>query len=201
MFRCQIEYFLNRLFYSFENRHLPNPSHNVNVCGMDYLPKIVACAQAQNRTTMKTVKNQPAPTASSSTPAGFARRLGAMAYDLLLLIAILMVASAPFVVAAGSTSGSGWKRFVFQLYLLAIIFVYYGWFWVRSGQTLGMLTWKLRVVATDGSAITWRHALKRFAAAGLSLACLGFGFFWIIADRRRLAWHDRLSSTRVVHIR
>lgn len=133
--------------------------------------------------------------------AGLGRRLGAILYDSLLLTAVLMIVSIPFVLVTGGATGNTYTRLLFQLYLLPVIFFYYAWFWVRSGQTLGMLTWKLRVVTADGATITWRQALQRFAAASLSILCLGLGFFWILVDRDRLAWHDRLSGTRVVRIK
>jgi uncharacterized RDD family membrane protein YckC len=149
---------------------------------------------------MKTVENQAAPTTTSCAPAGFGRRLGAILYDLLLVVAVVMVAAVPFVWVVGDTSGSGWVRFAFQLYLLAVIFFYYAWFWVRSGQTVGLLTWKLRLVSTNGANITWSQALQRFATASISLICLGLGFLWILFDRDKLAWHDRFSGTLVVRL-
>ena len=150
---------------------------------------------------MKTVENQPTPLTTSSDLAGFGRRLGAMVYDLLLVIAVVMAAAVPFVWVAGDTSHRPWARIAFQLYLLAVIFFYYAWFWVRSGQTLGMLTWKLRIVGENGENITWRRALQRFAMAGLSLLCVGLGFLWILFDRDKRAWHDRMSSTLVIRVK
>jgi uncharacterized RDD family membrane protein YckC len=150
---------------------------------------------------MKTVENQAAPTTTSCTPAGLGRRLGAALYDLLLVAAVVMVAAVPFVWVVGDTAHNAWVRFAFQLYLLTVIFLYYAWFWVRSGQTLGLLTWKLRVVSEGGEKITWARALLRFATASISLACVGLGFLWILFDRDKRAWHDRLSRTQVVHVR
>jgi uncharacterized RDD family membrane protein YckC len=40
--------------------------------------------------------------------------------------------------------------------------------------------------------------VRRLASALLSLLPLGLGFFWILVDRDRRAWHDRLSRTRIV---
>jgi len=147
---------------------------------------------------MKTQQNQPAPEITSSTRAGFGRRLGAIVYDLLLVTSIVIASAIPFVLITGDTSKNFSTRLAFQLYLLVVIFLYYGWCWTRSGQTLGLLTWKLRVVTTDGGKLTWKHAFKRFAAAFLSTGCLGLGFLWALIDREKLAWHDRLSGTRLV---
>jgi uncharacterized RDD family membrane protein YckC len=40
--------------------------------------------------------------------------------------------------------------------------------------------------------------LLRFFAAILSWSAGGLGFLWILVDRDRMAWHDRLSKTEVV---
>ncbi len=149
---------------------------------------------------MKPQQNQVAPTTSSIQHAGLGRRLGAVFYDWLLLIALLLVAAVPFVVITGDTSKKFSTRSLFQIYLLAVICFYYAGFWIRSGQTLGLLTWKLKLVATDGGPITWRMAFKRLAAALLSTACVGLGFLWIAVDRDKRAWHDRLSGTRVIRV-
>ncbi len=89
---------------------------------------------------------------------------------------------------------------MFQLYLAAVIFFYYTGFWIRSGQTLGLLTWKLKLVATDGGGLSWAHVTKRFGAALLSTACGGLGFLWMLVDKNKLAWHDRLSGTRIIRL-
>ena len=81
---------------------------------------------------------------------------------------------------------------------LLVILVFFCGFWLRGGQTLGMRAWRLMVVRDDGSPLTLRDALVRFASAVLSWAALGIGFLWSLFDRENLAWHDRLSGTRLV---
>ncbi len=133
-------------------------------------------------------------------PPGLLRRLGAMAYDALLLLALLMMLSYPYVwLTAGDKPGLIIKT-AYQLYLLAICFFFYGGFWTHGGQTLGLRTWRLKLVRNDGRQITWMLALKRFAYAWLSLLCLGLGFLWVMYDRDKLAWHDRLSGTRLIRL-
>lgn len=121
------------------------------------------------------------------------RRLAALAYDTLLLIALWLLATVPFVLIAGDTNRHWWLRALFQLYLLAVAFGFLGWFWLHGGQTLGMRAWLLKLIATQP--MTWRRALVRFAGAWLSL---GFGFLPVLWHRHRLAWHDGLSGTYFV---
>lgn len=120
-----------------------------------------------------------------------------MVYDALLLFGVLALASFPYVLIAAGRPGP-MARLGFQLYLLALCLLFFSWSWVRGGQTLGMRAWRLRLVRADGGPVTWTLAVCRFAAALLSLACLGIGFLWILVDRDRLAWHDRLSATRLI---
>ena len=57
----------------------------------------------------------------------------------------------------------------FQTYLLLVCFFFYGGFWVRAGQTLGMRAWRLRITRRDGRGIGWSQALLRFLTASLWL--------------------------------
>lgn len=134
----------------------------------------------------------------AAEPAGLLRRLVALVYDSLILLALWLTAAVPFVWIANGAPQGPLIRAAFQLYLLAIAFAFFGWFWVHGGQTLGMRAWRLKVVDNEGRALTWAQATRRFAAAIPSLLCAGIGLLWVMHDRERRAWHDRLSGTRVV---
>jgi len=138
----------------------------------------------------------------SIRPAGVLRRFGAMFYDLLLVVALLMVVTAlllPFTGGEAITYDRfGALEYAYRALLLAVTVGFFGLFWTRRGQTLGMMAWRLKVVREDGSLLTWADTLKRLAGALVSWAALGIGYFWIWVDRDRLAWHDRWSRTRVV---
>jgi uncharacterized RDD family membrane protein YckC len=135
-------------------------------------------------------------------PASLLRRLGAMVYDALLLAAILMIGTALFLpLTHGEAVGSATHpvlHVIHQATMLALIVGFYGLFWTRGGQTLGMASWHLKVQREDGGKLTWKDALLRLAAALLSWLPAGLGFVWIAFDREGRAWHDRLSHTRVV---
>ena len=142
--------------------------------------------------------------AASTAPvrAGLLRRLGAMLYDGLLLIGVLMVATALFLpLTGGEAVVSGRNPVLEWLYraaLLALIVGFFGVFWTLRGQTLGMASWRLRVEREDGTLLGWGDSVRRLAWALVSLLPLGLGFLWVLFDPQKRAWHDSLSRTRVV---
>lgn len=135
----------------------------------------------------------------ASTPANpsLPRRLAALVYDSLLMIAVWMAATALWLAAQGGEAPEP-EQLPFQLYLLLVAFAFLGGFWVNAGRTLGMQAWRLRVVDAEGHLIGWLTAAVRFAAACLSWALLGGGFLWAVLDRDGLTLHDRLAGTRVI---
>lgn len=126
---------------------------------------------------------------------GLLRRLAAMLYDGMVLVALLMVAGAVWVALHRGPAAPG--DWLFRAWLLAVSAAFYAGFWTR-GETLGLRAWKLRIVGPGGHPPGWGRGLLRFAAAILSWLPLGLGFLWVLVDRDRLAWHDRLSGTRLV---
>jgi uncharacterized RDD family membrane protein YckC len=134
--------------------------------------------------------------------AGLLRRVAALIYDTLLLVAVLMTVTwllLPLTRGKAITHESvGAFEYLYRALLLGLIVAYFGYTWTRSGQTLGMLAWKIRVVRNDGGPLGWHDVLVRLAASLLSWLPAGLGFFWLLFDRERLTWHDRLSRTRVV---
>lgn len=135
-------------------------------------------------------------------PAGLLRRLGALLYDTLLLLALFMVATAVMLPITGgeaiTPAGSPALEFAYRVVLVVLLVGFYGLFWTRRGQTLGMASWRLRVERDDGSLLTWPDTARRLAAATVSLAAAGLGFLWVLIDPQRRAWHDRWTHTRVV---
>lgn len=140
-----------------------------------------------------------------TTPLSFAnraralgRRIGAMAYDGLLVLALLIVPTVLLVATAQGEIPTGTPLHrVYQLALLAIIVLFYTLSWTRRRQTLGMRAWQLRVVRADGATLRWTGALLRLAASVVSLLPVGLGYLWIVIDRDGLAWHDRLTGSRI----
>jgi uncharacterized RDD family membrane protein YckC len=134
---------------------------------------------------------------------GLMRRLAAILYDAMLLVGLLVVASAVVTLPVGliwgqpAAEGLGGNP-LFLLWLELVPFLFFTWFWRRGGQTIGMRAWRLKLVSDNGRPITLGRAALRFFAALLSWIPCGLGFLWILMDSERLAWHDRLSGTRLL---
>jgi uncharacterized RDD family membrane protein YckC len=132
------------------------------------------------------------------------RRLAALLYDAVLLLGLLMLAILLLIVpydliaARPFPHGDPLYRTLLQGYLLAVIGGFYVYFWTHGGQTLGMRSWRFRMLRDDGAPLSLTDALSRFAWATLSLAPAGLGLWWCLLDRDGLAWHDRRSRTRPV---
>ena len=125
---------------------------------------------------------------------GLLRRLAALVYDALLLFTVLFAATVPVLLLTGGRAISP-NNPAYTIYLLAVSYIYVGWCWTRSGQTLGMRAWRMRVRTGRGEPLGWRRSLGRFAAALLSIGAAGIGLLWVAVDRDRLSLHDRLSGT------
>ena len=130
-------------------------------------------------------------------PAGLARRMAAVGYDCLVLIALLMLAEGLLLLL---TAGEGLpaESLLHRLYLAAVPLGFFVGFWHFGGQTIGMRAWRIRVTGVDGGTPALGQLLRRAAAAVLSWLPIGLGFWWVLVDGQRLAWHDRLSDTMLV---
>src|SRR6185437_11070096 len=118
-------------------------------------------------------------------------RLSAFALDVVLLLIAAQILRLDRLF-------DGYPSIERNLVLLAV--VYHVGFWVWKQTTVGGLICQLRLVRTDGSPVTFAEALVRGLTGIFSLAVVGLGFFWILRDPERQAWHDRVAGTYVVKV-
>lgn len=157
-------------------------------------------------------------------------RVIAIVYDGMLILALLFLVGAVLGVVGtllllpvGSSAQEAQKlpawyqNLVMTPAFILTLVGFYGIFWRRAGQTLGMQTWRLKTVNDDGSLLTWKQTFKRILSACIFPACcavmgwlvypsrgallfsLMFGFIFnyvfCLLNRRGLAVHDMLSQT------
>lgn len=116
----------------------------------------------------------------------------AMIYDALVVLGIWIFTIVLLVTIRGDAVVGAWV----QSLLFVELFAFFAYFWIKRGQTVGMLAWRLRIVSTEP--VTLRKVLMRFLGALLGGACLFIGYFWILFDAKRRSWSDMLSGTQVV---
>jgi uncharacterized RDD family membrane protein YckC len=131
------------------------------------------------------------PTRGPSGPrAGFGARLGAALIDGILLSVIGFVLRLGIGDAGGSLIG------------LALGIAYFGYLeGSASGQTLGKRALGIRVIdyGSGGSIGTGRAIVRYFARILSALPCL-LGYFWMLWDKEKQTWHDKLANDVVVPV-
>jgi uncharacterized RDD family membrane protein YckC len=151
---------------------------------------------------------------------GVARRLACFIYEGVLLFGVVMAAGLIYGVVTQQRHALAGKLGL-QLFVFVVVGLYFVWFWTRSGQTLAMQTWQVRLVTREGAAVKRLRALCRYLLAWLwfvpGLATLYLtglhggwpafgvlaagvlayaGLAWLHPDRQY--WHDAVCRTRLV---
>lgn len=144
--------------------------------------------------------NQPLAIASLS------KRLLALTYDSFLVFAICMAIAAIYTSCARAIIGDQpIPSWFLQLTLLpCLIFTvgsFYTYCWRSTGQTLGMQTWRIKVVPADASKqLSIKQCWLRFAGAWVSFGSLACGFLILLRKSNTQTWHDRWSNTLVLDV-
>ncbi len=126
-------------------------------------------------------------------------KLGAcFIYDALVVIALSFVCVWVFMWLVGDAT-HGVKRYLLQLFLWLSVGIYFVWCWQKSGKTLAMQTWHLKIISQEAQLLSVNMAIARYVLASISLMLFGLGFLWAIVDRENLFLHDRLLKTRIIY--
>ncbi|GGC68024.1 RDD family protein [Undibacterium terreum] len=133
---------------------------------------------------------------------GFGPRLWASIIDTvlltILLIAILLVWYGADSLASGLEL-TGWTNIFFSYVLPALIILA---FWLLKGATPGKMAIGAKIVdANTGLPPTTKQHIIRYIAYYISLIPLCLGFFWVLFDKRKQGWHDKLAGTVVVRLK
>ncbi len=155
-----------------------------------------------------------------SPPCPLWRRLLALVYDLLIVVALVMVVGLLCQLATGgrliSTGAHAQVPLWYQALQGAVVAAYFISSWRRGGQTLGMRPWRIRVCRADGGTLSLRQALVRAMAAAAPLLLLTLApllglhaVLWVLLlawalwfvpalfDPRRRALHDLAAGSEL----
>lgn len=117
-------------------------------------------------------------------------RLMAVLYDGMLVLALLFLVALVLVVIgtmafgmAGTQSADArqlpdWYRHaVLSPSFVLSLYWFYGIFWRKSGQTLGMQTWRLKTISSDGKLLSWGQGFIRILCACIvPMVCTMVGY-------------------------
>ena len=157
-------------------------------CGYDNPPEARFCANCGSG--LAPAVEPPVPTAPEAAVEymGFWIRFTAAVIDYL----VIMVISSVFL----SLHELGGVSAIFVSWL-------YHWLFIGlKGQTLGKMAVGIKVVDAAGSVPgLGRAALREIPGKILSSIAIYLGFLWVIWDKQKQGWHDKIASTHVVRAR
>ena len=123
------------------------------------------------------------------------RRLAAIVYDGILLCGVVLVAGLPLPLIPEQFRHHWWIELFTQAYLLLVVLLFFTWFWVHGGQTLGMRAARIAVVGPRAHIPSVVRAVVRAVLQAVGLLLGGVTLAWVIIDRERRTLHDRLANT------
>jgi uncharacterized RDD family membrane protein YckC len=151
---------------------------------------------------------------------GLARRLAAFVYEGVLLFGVTMITAYLYSSLTQQRHALQGKAGL-QAFLFVVLGIYFAWFWSRSGQTVAMKAWNIRLLTADGRPVSQARALLRYVLAwfwfmpalatayfadlhhpGVSTTLVLAGVLTYAALTRlrpdRQFWHDAVCGTRLV---
>ena len=120
-----------------------------------------------------------------SNKVGLLKRLLVNFYDLILLFAVLYFFTIPVILL--SKGNAVLDNIFYQVYLIAIIYFYYAWFWKKYNQTLGMRIWKIKIYSRYSLEVSYIQSLKR-----IIISLLGGHVLLLVSDE---SLQDKISQT------
>ena len=120
---------------------------------------------------------------------GFGRRFVAFLIDAVILGIVNNVILS--VTGGEPTTGTGLSTLVGVLYVV-------GFWTVWNGQTPGKQVMGIRIVKADGSTFGVVPGIIRYVGYFVSGIVLLVGFIWVLFDKDKQGWHDKIAGTYVV---
>ena len=126
------------------------------------------------------------------------RRLASILYDFLLVVAVLIIMSIPFF--SFDLQENNLLKITIQIYYYFITQYFFVWFWVHNQGTLGMKTWKIKIICNNNNRLSYKQAIIRFNVAIFSLLFFGLGFLISFFRKDKKCFHDIISKTALIKL-
>ena len=140
--------------------------------------------------------------------ATFGTRAMAWFGDLLVMAVLASIITFIFGSAIGLTAGrenaflgflSGTLAMIMFALLFLLQFIYFGYFWSKDGQSIGMRWLHIRVVRQGSEDLSfWRAAFRGSLGYWISGVVFYLGYLWALWDKDAETWHDKIFDTWVV---
>ena len=131
--------------------------------------------------------------------AGFWVRLAATIIDTIILLLVLTpigLLISPESYNFIDTQETVWWYEISYQFIWAAIAIF---FWMKFAGTPGKRLLKLKVLdAQTGNNITLSQAIIRYIGYFPATFVFCLGLFWVIWDKKKQGWHDKMASTVVV---
>ena len=102
----------------------------------------------------------PAELSALSSPQ-FWRRVFCCLYEQLVLLGVIALIFLVPNLGLGILFGVALPSWLTFIYLYTVLGIYFVWYWSKSGQTLAMQTWRIRIIDMNGFTLTKRKAFWR----------------------------------------
>lgn len=138
---------------------------------------------------------------------GYLKLFASLLYEVMTIIALALLSVAVYVAVVGDATNDPIKRLVLQVFIWGFLGAYYVVSWVKSGQSLAMRSWKLKVVPIaslqerNAATMTYSTATLRYVYATFSLLLFGVGFFYCLIRPNRQFLHDDLLKLKIVDLK
>ena len=110
-------------------------------------------------------------------------------YEQLVLLGVIALTFLLPNLALGVLFGVSLPSWLSFLYLYTVLGIYFVWYWTKSGQTLAMQTWRIRMIDQRGYNLKRRQALWRYF----------YGSLWIIPCVL-LQWAFHLEKWQIIEM-
>ena len=120
------------------------------------------------------------------------RRIAASVYDLFLLLGVWFAVGSFAVWINGGIIQTKW---VGPILVILSTWIFYGYFWMNGGKTLGMAVWNFEIYSTNGGNITLQKVTIRFFCNVLTILLIGIPLVMMYFSKNNLSLSDYLSKT------
>lgn len=157
----------------------------------------------------------------------FWRRVSCSLYEQLVLLGVIAFTFLVPNLFLGIMFGISLPSWLTFTYLYSVLGIYFVWYWTKTGQTLAMQTWRVRLISKGGYTLNRRQAVWRYVYGSLWIipcVLLQWAFHWekwqiiemlftvslfiwplsIYLDRQPMLYRqslaDRFAGTRLVEL-